>query len=166
MKKFAILLGVILIPALLALLGLRNPAGPDAATSYGVTVARLMLINPFMAGMVGGITALVVRHRRSLWVAVAVAFLFEYLALGLVNGNFYTGGLGDRQAINTSAMLSLYAFISAIVMHYLVSVIQKNIALQKDPKLAREILDKRMKKQQAMRDIVEHGLQQKKKKKR
>jgi hypothetical protein len=128
MYKAILLLFLALLPGLLALLGFTNPAGPDAATPRHITVMRLFLINPFIMSMLGGVTALILQHKRVYWVSVVVCFLFAWLALGLVNGNFYTEGVFGMAAINQAALLSLWGFVGSIFTFVLVNLLKKMFA--------------------------------------
>lgn len=128
MYKGLMLLFLALLPGLLALLGFTNPAGPEAATPKHITVMRLFLINPFIMALLGGVVTLVLQSKRVYWLSVVFCFLFAWLALGLINGHFYTEGVFGMTAVNEAALLSLWGLAGATFTYVLFNLLKKMFA--------------------------------------
>lgn len=121
-KKALILLLLTLIPVYFALLGFMGPGDAEAVTH---TKVKALLVNPFAVGMLGGITAIVLQHRRSMWWSMIVTFFYTWLGFGLVWGTFFEKGVFDMETMNLSAMFAVIGFVCAAIMHGFVSVLKR-----------------------------------------
>ncbi|HEU4965085.1 MAG TPA: hypothetical protein VFV52_14755 [Bacilli bacterium] len=128
MKKAFVLFLLTCIPVYFALFGYSGPA--DANSPANFEMVKDLLVNPISIGLLGGIVALILQTKRSMWWAMIVCFFYAYLGLGLVWGSFVEYGWTHRETLNLAAMLSVFGFVSALLLYFLTRLLKRARGLE------------------------------------
>ena len=143
MIKYIALTVVALLPGILALFGVHNLDDVNSG-SRGIKLAGALLVNIPFSALLGAVTALILRYRRAMWFeetglpwvnpwAMIIAFVFNYLGMGLLWGTFSVEGYWGTQTVNSSALLAVAAFVGALFTWGLYNVISKQLYYIKHP---------------------------------
>jgi len=90
-----------------------------------------ILVSIPVALLFGGITALVLQTKRSIWWAMIFVFIWNYFGSGLIFGEFATAGYFDTSILNVAAVLAVVAFCGALFTWALFTVFKKQLLIMK-----------------------------------
>ncbi|MFD2169022.1 hypothetical protein [Tumebacillus lipolyticus] len=130
MKKLLILLALALIPLYLLPFGYHNKGVlEDLPSSY--TTVKVALVNPGTILILGAIVTLIMQHRRSMWWAMLVTFVYSYLGLGLIWGGF--AGPFETGLLNYAALFAVIGFVGSLFVFIFLTIFRKLIEANKNP---------------------------------
>jgi hypothetical protein len=126
MKKYALLLIIILIPVYFALFGYVYRGDPLLEPA-NLRQVQALLVNVPINVLIGGAVALILRYLRAVWWAMIVCFLYSYLGLQIVWGGYQNEGLFGNNTLTTATLLSVAGFIGCLFTYGMFNIIRKSL---------------------------------------
>jgi MFS family permease len=140
MKKLLILILIALIPVYFVPFGYMNTGNLEELPATYPKV-KVMLVNPATIALIGAVVTLILQHRRAMWWAMLVTFVYSYLGLGLIWGGF-TGPF-EQGLLNYSAVFAVIGFVGALFVFIFLTIFKKMVDVSKNPEKYRKDWKKR-----------------------
>ena len=127
MKKVIVLVLIAIIPVFFALFGYSGGAENPPAS---LNLVRALTLSPWLSALLGGVIALILRHKRAIWWSMVVVFVYSYLNLGLIWGMFWSEGLFSGSLFSAASTFAAMAFIGSAFTYGMLTVIRKVITIE------------------------------------
>ena len=83
-----------------------------------------LTLSPWLSALLGGVIALILRHKRAIWWSMVVVFVYYYLNLGQIWGGFWSEGVFSGSLFSAASTFAAMAFIGAVFTYGMVTILR------------------------------------------